>query len=281
MRGPFRTELKGCQLQRLFVKFGTAAAAPHTAGVAALLLQALPTLTPVEVRTALENTAQNMGPAGFDTNTGFGLIHADSALNALHVFAITAGPSGTPNPVNPGGAVNPTVTAADNFGHTLTFAWTSTCTGGLSASSFDNTALATATWTASVNATGASQTCALKITVSDGHGFSKSATHTETVLSVPRITSLTPVMGSVGTSVTIAGMSLTGATAVTFAGPVTMTAVTATSLHAVVPAGARTGVLSVTTPVGIRPSLVIFKVLPKITGFAPGSAVWGARRSSW
>jgi hypothetical protein len=73
-------------------------------------------------------------------------------------------------------------------------------------------------------------------------------------------------------------MSLTGVTGVTFAGPVTVTAtaVTATSLHAVVPAGARSGVLSVTTPVGVGPSLTIFKVLPKITGFAPPSAVGGS-----
>jgi hypothetical protein len=258
--------------------FGTSASAPHAAAVAALLLEAVPTLTPDEVRTTLENTAQNLGPAGFDINTGFGLIHADSALDALHVLAITAGPSGTPNPVVPGGAVSLSASATDSFGHTLTFAWTSTCTGGLPAGGFNNAALATPTWTAPRNATGTSQTCALKVTVSDGHGLSKSATHTETVLPVARITSLTPAMGPVGTSVTIAGMSLTGATTVTFAGPVTVTptAVTATSLHAVVPPGARTGVLSVTTPIGTGPSLVIFKVLPRITGFAAGSAVGGS-----
>ena len=44
-----------------------------------------------------------MGAAGFDTTTGFGLIHADAALNALHTLAITSGPTGTPNPVVPGG----------------------------------------------------------------------------------------------------------------------------------------------------------------------------------
>ena len=46
-----------------------------------------------------------MGPAGFDTNTGFGFIRADSALNALHVFSITTAATGTPNPVLPGGTV--------------------------------------------------------------------------------------------------------------------------------------------------------------------------------
>ena len=62
-----------------------------------------------------------MGATGFDTNTGFGLIRADAALTALHVLAITAGPSATPNPVLPGGAVNLSVSASDSFGHTVTF----------------------------------------------------------------------------------------------------------------------------------------------------------------
>jgi hypothetical protein len=60
--------------------FGTSAAAPHAAAVAALLLQKVPSLSPAAVYSALENTAVNMGPAGFDFDTGFGLIQADAAL---------------------------------------------------------------------------------------------------------------------------------------------------------------------------------------------------------
>ena len=63
-------------------------------------------MTPTDVRETLRDTAQNMGPGGFDTDTGFGLIRADAALNALHEFGITAGPTGTPNPVVPGGDVS-------------------------------------------------------------------------------------------------------------------------------------------------------------------------------
>ena len=122
--------------------FGTSAAAPHAAGVAALVLQAVPSMTPTDVRETLRDTAQNMGPAGFDTDTGFGLIRADAALNALHVFGITAVPTGTPNPVNPGGTVSVSVAADDNFDHTLIYAWTSTCTGGLPSGSFDDASLA-------------------------------------------------------------------------------------------------------------------------------------------
>src|SRR5262249_61672269 len=41
--------------------FGTSAAAPHAAGVAALLLQNKPTLTPSKLFCSLENTAPQMG----------------------------------------------------------------------------------------------------------------------------------------------------------------------------------------------------------------------------
>ena len=258
--------------------FGTSAAAPHAAAVAALLLQAVPGLEPDDLRMTLRTTAQNMGPAGFDINTGFGLIHADSALNALHVFSITTGPIGTPNPTLPGASVNLSVSASDSFGHTLTYAWTSTCTGGLPGGSFDSATLTTPTWTAPINTTGASQTCALKVVVSDGHGFTKSGTHTETVLSVPRVVSVAPAAAPVGAAVVISGMSVVGASAVTFSGPVTVTptAVTATTITATVPAGARTGVFSVTTSAGIGASAALFKVLPRIVGFAPPSAVAGS-----
>ena len=60
--------------------FGTSAAAPHAAGVAALLLQAKPSSTPLQIYSALENTAINMGAPGFDFDSGFGLIQADTAL---------------------------------------------------------------------------------------------------------------------------------------------------------------------------------------------------------
>ena len=60
--------------------FGTSAAAPHAAGVAALLLQSKPSLSPFGVYQTLENTAIDMGAPGFDYDSGFGLIQADAAL---------------------------------------------------------------------------------------------------------------------------------------------------------------------------------------------------------
>jgi hypothetical protein len=62
---------------------GTSAAAPHAAAVAALLLQANPALTPAQVYEALEQSAIDMGPPGFDLDSGVGLIQADAALAAI------------------------------------------------------------------------------------------------------------------------------------------------------------------------------------------------------
>jgi Domain of unknown function (DUF4214)/Subtilase family len=69
--------------------FGTSAAAPHAAAVAALLLQSKPALTPAKIYESLEATAIDMGTSGFDNDSGFGLIQADAAVEA----AITESPT--------------------------------------------------------------------------------------------------------------------------------------------------------------------------------------------
>jgi hypothetical protein len=63
--------------------FGTSAAAPHAAAVAALMLQAAPTTAPETIYEILKATAIDMGPSGFDFDSGFGLIQADRAVAAL------------------------------------------------------------------------------------------------------------------------------------------------------------------------------------------------------
>jgi len=61
--------------------FGTSAAAPHAAAVAALLLDAHNgALTPAQVYSALEDTAVDMLGAGYDLDSGHGLINAFATL---------------------------------------------------------------------------------------------------------------------------------------------------------------------------------------------------------
>jgi subtilisin family serine protease len=62
---------------------GTSMACPHVAGVAALLIGAVPTATPAQVRSAMEQTALDLGDPGRDDNFGWGLVRAVPALQNL------------------------------------------------------------------------------------------------------------------------------------------------------------------------------------------------------
>lgn len=63
--------------------FGTSAAAPHAAGVAALMLQVNRGLTAAQVRATLEATALDAGAPGRDAQTGAGLVQATAAVYAV------------------------------------------------------------------------------------------------------------------------------------------------------------------------------------------------------
>jgi subtilisin family serine protease len=62
---------------------GTSAAAPHVAGVAALMRQVSPSSSPVTIYSTLDATAIDMGPPGFDNDSGFGLVQAVAAVCSL------------------------------------------------------------------------------------------------------------------------------------------------------------------------------------------------------
>lgn len=61
---------------------GTSMASPHVAGVAGLLLSANPLLSGAEVKQSLQQSAFDLGNAGFDYLYGFGLVNAVNALNS-------------------------------------------------------------------------------------------------------------------------------------------------------------------------------------------------------
>jgi hypothetical protein len=63
--------------------FGTSAAAPHCAGVAALVRAANPALTNVQVHNALLNTVLTLGPPGFNQDSGFGIVRAKAAVDSV------------------------------------------------------------------------------------------------------------------------------------------------------------------------------------------------------
>jgi len=59
---------------------GTSMATPHVAGAAALLLEANPELTPAQVRSVLQDNADDLGPPGWDNMYGWGRINLERAL---------------------------------------------------------------------------------------------------------------------------------------------------------------------------------------------------------
>ena len=60
--------------------FGTSAAAPHAAAIAALIKSAKPSYTPAQIKTAMTSTALDNGAAGWDRDGGFGVVMALQAV---------------------------------------------------------------------------------------------------------------------------------------------------------------------------------------------------------
>jgi serine protease AprX len=65
---------------------GTSMAAPHVAGVVALMQQANPALSPAQAETCLTTTANDMLAPGRDIHSGFGMVDTRSALQCAHAL---------------------------------------------------------------------------------------------------------------------------------------------------------------------------------------------------
>ena len=68
---------------------GTSAAAPHVAGVAALMLSVNPALTPEDVGRIINETARDISITGYDTGTGWGVVNAFGAVEAVSEPTVT------------------------------------------------------------------------------------------------------------------------------------------------------------------------------------------------
>jgi N,N-dimethylformamidase beta subunit-like, C-terminal/IPT/TIG domain len=96
-------------------------------------------------------------------------------------------------------------------------------------------------------------------------------------LVLPTISGFSPASGPIGAAVTISGVDFTGTTRVTFNGTAaTFTVPSDTTIQTVVPAGATTGPLAVTTPAGATTTSTSFSVAPTVNGLTPTSGRVGA-----
>ena len=90
--------------------FGTSAAAPHAAAIAALIKSANPALTPAQIRTAMTSSAIDISTAGVDRNSGAGIVMAFQALQAAGVtgtaFLADTLTNAFESPGNGNGAIN-------------------------------------------------------------------------------------------------------------------------------------------------------------------------------
>jgi hypothetical protein len=150
--------------------FGTSAAAPHVASIAALLLQADPTLTPTQIYGILQQSALPIGAAPTLTNpnyaAGYGFVQADVAatktpgtLPAAPV--LTLGSSS----ITVGSSTTLTWTSANDQGCTASGSWT----GAMAATGSQTvtpTAVGTNTYTLlCTNNTGASPAASIMLSV--------------------------------------------------------------------------------------------------------------------
>ncbi len=68
--------------------YGTSAAAPHAGAVAALIKSAKPSLSAAQIRTILTGTALDIEAAGYDYNSGYGIVQPWAALSNVNPTAL-------------------------------------------------------------------------------------------------------------------------------------------------------------------------------------------------
>ena len=251
-----------------------------------------PVLTSFTPTNGLPGTTVTLEGANFlgATNVSFNGIAASFSLTADTQVTATVPAAATTGPISittPGGSVTSSVPfylaprltsftpATGVVGTTLTL--TGTNFTGVTAVTF--AAVNSTTVSAPITSLSATQMTVLVPTnaitglltvTTPGGVIASSGNFTVT----PRVDSFTPLLGPVGTTVTVRGHSFTNATAVRFNGvAASFSSVTSTQLVAVVPVGASTGPLTVVTPDGTGAGPVSFVVTtnPDLTAFQTNS----------
>jgi hypothetical protein len=118
--GVINTTITACQNNTSYPNFfGTSAATPHAASIAALMLQHNSALTPTDIYQALRNSALPMGAASPNFLSGYGFVQANTAL-VVPVLSPAA------TEVAVGGSTTITWLAIDATGCTASGNWSGT-----------------------------------------------------------------------------------------------------------------------------------------------------------
>jgi hypothetical protein len=75
--------------------YGTSAAAPHVAGVSALVKQRYPSYSPQQIKSYLESNALDLGATGKDNVYGSGLVQLPDIINCTYSISPTSGSFGS------------------------------------------------------------------------------------------------------------------------------------------------------------------------------------------
>ena len=214
-------------------------------------------------------------PTGGGTWNGTLTVHTTAGNVTAHLHAQT--PGIPPSIAGFAPSSGPTGTTVTITGAQFTGA-TEVAFGGTSAQSFS---IDSDTQITAVVAVG---TVTGNVTVTNPGGTATSAHPFVVVAPRPLIYTLSPGQGLPGSTVTILGQNLSGASAVTFGGvPAISFSSSNGSVTATVPGAALTGHIAVTTPGGTATSTGIYTVIPlvaptpTITSFSPSGGIHGVQ----
>ena len=212
-------------------------------------------------------------PAGATTGK-IGVVTDDGAATSAANFTVSSSCAPVPTISSFSPSSGPVGTSVTINGTGLSGA-TAVRFGGVAATSFSVNPSGT-----QISTTVPSGAVTGKITVTTPGGTATSATNFTVTTTAPTISSFSPKSGPVGTSVRINGSGFAGTTAVRFNGVSASFTVNTqgTRIDTIVPTGATTGKITVTTPGGTATSATNFMVTvpaPTITSFSPTSGRTG------